>query len=281
MKIERLVVISNRLPVGRPTGRGGELELPAGGLVSSLLTALESIPSSLWIGWDGRAEPGGRLTESRARGVTLAGLGLTRSEVSGYYDGFCNQALWPLLHCLPGRLAFDAGHLETYLAVQERFADVVAPRIHRGDAVWVHDYHLLRLGDALRRRGVRARLGFFLHTPFPPDDIWAVLPRSRRFLDSLLSFDLVGFHTRRYLENYVQACRREIGADWDGERLALGRRMQRVGVYPVGIDPADFEPSPAVLRRKDRAGALGRLAASRRVVLGVDRLDYTKGLPER
>ena len=103
------------------------MELPAGGLVSSLLTALESIPSSLWIGWDGRAEPGGRLTESRARGVTLAGLGLTRSEVSGYYDGFCNQALWPLLHCLPGRLAFDAGHLETYLAVQERFADVVAP----------------------------------------------------------------------------------------------------------------------------------------------------------
>jgi len=239
------------------------------------------MPKSLWVGWDSRVDPESGLRESRVQGVTLAGLGLRRAEVEGYYNGFCNQALWPLLHCFPRRAAFDPGQLEAYLAVQERFADALAPRIRSGDAVWVHDYHLLRLGEALRRRGVQARLGFFLHTPFPPDDIWAVLPRSRRFLDSLLSFDLIGFHTLRYVENYVQACRRELGAEWDGERLAFGSHLQKVGVFPVGIEPSDFEPRKSILRRRVRSRALMRLAAGRRILLGVDRLDYTKGLVER
>lgn len=279
--MSRLVVVSNRIPVGRPTGLGSELELPAGGLVSALLGALEKRSDSVWIGWDSRAPGGARASETAARGVSLIGLALERAEVDAYYDGFCNQALWPILHCFPGRAVFDPRHVAAYLGVQERFADEVAARLRPGDAVWVHDYHLLGLGQALRARGVGAALGFFLHTPFPPDDVWTVLPRARRLLAALLDFDLVGFHTHRYLENYVQACRRELDAEWHGDRLSAGGRTQRVGVYPVGIEPADFEPSANLLRRPVRPGRLARMARGRRVVLGVDRLDYTKGLPER
>jgi trehalose 6-phosphate synthase len=280
-RVSRLIVVSNRIPVGRPTGLGGELEIPAGGLVSALLGALEKLPDSLWIGWDSRAPAGGRPSLLTVRGVGLVGLPLERAEVEAYYDGFCNQALWPLLHCFQGRLVFDPRHLEAYLAVQERFAEAVASHARPGDAVWVHDYHLLGLGQALRRRGVQAPFGFFLHTPFPPDDLWTILPRARRFLDALLDYDVVGFHTRRYLENYVQACRRELGASWQDGRLTAGARGQRVGVYPVGIEPADFEPSASLLRQSVKPGRLARMARGRQVVLGVDRLDYTKGLPER
>ncbi|KAB2955075.1 MAG: trehalose-6-phosphate synthase, partial [Thermoanaerobaculia bacterium] len=279
--VSRLVVVSNRIPVGRPSALGGELELPAGGLVSALLGALEKRSDSVWIGWDSRAPAGARPTQIAAHGVTLVGLPLERAEVEGYYDGFCNQALWPLLHCFPGRVVFEPRHVAAYFAVQERFADAVAARVRPGDAVWVHDYHLFGLARALRARGVTAPLGFFLHTPFPPDDVWSILPRARRLLGALLDYDLIGFHTRHYLENYIQACRRELGAEWRDGRLAAGEQRQRVGVYPVGIEPADFEPSASLLRRKAMPGRLAKMARGRRVVLGVDRLDYTKGLPER
>ena len=279
--MKRLIVVSNRLPLGRPVGTGGELELAAGGLVSALLDALDALPQSLWYGWDSRASERRGTIETTVRGIRLRGLPLDRATVSAYYDGFCNQALWPLLHCFPGRALFEPSHVEAYLGVQEKFADAIAPAVVPGDGLWVHDYHLLGLGESLRRRGVTARIGFFLHTPFPPDDIWAILPRSRRFLDALLAFDLAGFHTRRYLENYVQACQRELGAVWDGERLAHGDRRQRVGVYPVGISPADFEPGPLTLRRGTSQSALSRMVRGRRAILGIDRLDYTKGLLER
>jgi trehalose 6-phosphate synthase len=279
--VKQLVVVSNRIPVGRPTGTGSELELPVGGLVSALLAALEALPESLWIGWDSRAGRGARLSRTKVRGVTLIGLPLDRREVEGYYEGFCNQALWPLLHCFPGRVVCEPRHLEAYLRVQERFGDAVAPHVHAEDAVWVHDYHLFGLAAALRRRGIDARLGFFLHTPFPPDDVWAILPRSRRLLDAVLCYDVAGFHTCRSLENYVQACQRELGASWDGERLGVGARRQRVVIHPVGIDPKDFEPVERLPRRPERRSAVGRLARGRRVLLGVDRLDYTKGLIER
>ncbi|HPK65218.1 MAG TPA: trehalose-6-phosphate synthase [Thermoanaerobaculia bacterium] len=279
--MSRLVVVSNRLPIGRPKGNGSELELPAGGLVSALLAALAAVPESLWVGWDRRVPPGGNPSRHIAGTVTLVGLPLERAQVEGYYDGFCNQALWPILHYFPGRGVFDPRHLASYLAVQERFGLAVAKRLRVDDVVWIHDYHLLGLASVLRRQGVGARLGFFLHTPFPPLDLWAILPQAKRFLAALFDFDLVGFHTRSYFDNYVHACCRELGASWDGAVLRFGERRQEVGVFPVGIDVEAFAPSPEVARRALRPGRLTRMVQGRRVILGVDRLDYTKGLPER
>lgn len=278
--MSRLLVVSNRLPAARPVGTTGELEVTAGGLVPALLGALAERPGSIWIGWDSRAAAGSPPTRARAGEVDLVGVPLARADVDGYYDGFCNQALWPLLHCFLQRVVFERAHIEAYLRVQERFADEVAKLVRPGDAVWIHDYHLIGLGAALRRRGVAARIGFFLHTPFPPEEVWSVLPGARRLLADLVGCDLVGFHTRRYLESYVRACERELGARWDGQHLALGDGSQCVAVHPVGIEPDELEQASARPGR-DGSGGLARIARGRKVVLGVDRLDYTKGLVER
>jgi trehalose 6-phosphate synthase len=283
--VSRLIVASNRLPLGRPTATAGELAIPSGGLVSALLGALRELPGSEWVGWDSDAEAGGALRRVEVQGVALLGIPLARRLVEHYSDGFCNQALWPLLHCFQGRVRFEPRHLEAYVAVQERFADVLAPRLANDARLWVHDYHLLLVGEAVRRRGVAGRLGFFLHTPFPPHDLWSILPRAVDFLRALAAYDLVGFHTASYLENYAVACRRELGASWDGEWLSFPGGeppvRQRVGVFPVGIDVAAWEPDAAAIARARRPGRLARMARGRRIVLGVDRLDYTKGLIER
>ncbi|GMU65575.1 MAG: trehalose-6-phosphate synthase [Acidobacteriota bacterium] len=278
--MSRLLVVSNRLPAGRPVGTSGELEVTAGGLVPALLGALADRPGSVWIGWDSRAPAGAAPTRARSGGVELVGVSLGRAEVEGYYDGFCNQALWPLLHCFLQRVVFERAHVEAYLRVQERFADVVAKLASPGDAVWIHDYHLVGLGAALRRRGVAARIGFFLHTPFPPEDVWSVLPGARRLLADLSACDLVAFHTRRYLDNYVRACERELGARWNGEHLIQEGGSQRVAVHPVGIEPDELGQA-AGRPGREGPGGLARFARGRKVILGVDRLDYTKGLVER
>jgi trehalose 6-phosphate synthase len=281
--MKRLIVVSNRIPVGRPTGVGGELEVPAGGLVSALLGALEALPESLWIGWDSHATASQGLTRKviRGDGVPLLGLHLDPADVRDYYDGFCNQALWPLLHFFTERLRFDPAHLERYEAVQERFADSVAAEVRSGDAVWVHDYHLLLLASCLRERGVKVPLGFFLHTTFPPHNLWMILPRAGRFLTALLEFDVMGFQTENDLRNYRQACEIELGARWDDGCLCHGERRQRLGVYPVGIDPADFRPGRRPPRPTRREGELWRSIEGRSIIIGVDRLDYTKGLLQR
>lgn len=278
--MNRLLVVSNRLPAGRPVGTSGELEVTAGGLVPALLGALADRPGSVWIGWDSRAPAGAAPTRARSGGVELVGVSLGRADVEGYYDGFCNQALWPLLHCFLQRVVFERAHVEAYLRVQERFADVVAKLASPGDAVWIHDYHLVGLGAALRRRGIAARIGFFLHTPFPPEDVWSVLPGARQLLADLSACDLVAFHTRRYLDNYVRACERELGARWDGEHLSQEGGSQRVAVHPVGIEPDELGHA-AGRPGREGPGGLARFARGRKVILGVDRLDYTKGLVER
>jgi trehalose 6-phosphate synthase len=278
--MSRLVVVSNRLPLGRPTGAGGELELPAGGLVSALADALQRRPESLWVGWDSRAAPG-TISRFRARGVEFLGLALDKREIERYYAGFCNGALWPLLHSFQGRVRFDPGDLEAYRAVQRRFAELLAGELAPDDVVWVHDYHLFGVGSELRARRFPGAIGFFLHTPFPPPDLWEILPDARGLLDAMASYDLVGFHTRGWRRNYLDAVHRLAGARVEGATVELAGRRQRVGLFPVGIDPEGFAPSEAVLRRPKGASPLANLAGGRRVILGVDRLDYTKGMAER
>ena len=279
--MSRLVIVSNRLPIGRPSGAGGELEIPAGGLVSAVLSALQRRPGSLWLGWDSKAEPKpDRLTQHQASGVLLLGLGLSRAELDGYYRGFCNETLWPLLHCFQGRVHLDVNHAAFYRRVQTRFARALHSILRAGDLVWVHDYHLLLLGRELRQLGWKGKIGFFLHTPFPPYDLWRILPNPADFLRALGDYNLVGFHTASYRDNYLYSCKRELKASWSGSELRTTTGRQRVGVYPVGIEPRDFQPEHTGRRKQHRY--LSRIVGSDvQVVLGVDRLDYTKGIPER
>jgi trehalose 6-phosphate synthase len=280
--VSRLVVVSNRLPaVPAPARRAPEI--PAGGLASAVHEALRRHPESLWFGWSGRVTSGkkrGRLSRHATAGFELVGLSLTQAEHDDYYLGFCNSALWPVCHGFPGRARLDRAQEERYRAVQGRFARALAPLLREDDLVWVHDYHFLLLGRELRQLGFGGRIGFFLHVPFPPHDLWQILPEPCDMLAGLLAYDLVGFHVEGFRDHYVYSCGRELGATWDGTTLACGGHRQRVGVYPIGIDPDAFRHSAAA-RGAGRGGARLRFVRGRRLVVGVDRLDYTKGIPER
>jgi trehalose 6-phosphate synthase len=276
-------MVSNRLPALRVEGAGTS-PVPAGGLASAIFSTLHGRGEGLWLGWDGRVEPSLRVDRLRRKAqgcVTLLGLPLAQREVSDYYHGYCNAVLWPLFHCFQGRVRLSLTQEECYRQVQARFAASLRPLLRPHDRVWVHDYHLLLLGRELRRLGWRGRLGFFLHIPFPPYDLWRVLPEPRDFLRAMLEYDVVGLQTAGSLDNYLYACERLLGARRQGGLLSADDRVQRAAVYPVGIDPADFLPPRADGARRGADGPLSRVVRGRKLILGVDRLDYAKGLPEK
>ena len=279
----RIVVVSNRLPEIRSSGMVEEPDVPVGGLSSAVLGALRGRPDSIWFGWSGAVredqhEP--RPTLRSTGDVNLLGMPLTPSEVDEYYLGYCNQVLWPLFHSFPSRVKIRLRHEASYQRVQQRFAARLHRLLRPGDLVWVHDYHLLLLGRELRRLGWTGRIGFFLHIPFPPHDLLQVLPDPRDMLEAILHYDLVGFHVRGFLDNYLYSCMRELNGRWDGKLLHAGKRRQQVGAFPVGIDPQRFLPA-ATLGGAGPRRVLARFLRRRHLILGVDRLDYTKGIPER
>ena len=282
--MRRLVVVSNRLPQLQSSWPEAERTTPVGGLASALRSALTRSQGSLWVGSTTAAAPPAarsRTVKTALEGVQLVGIPLTQRENAQYYRGFCNEALWPLFHGFLGRVRLDRDDEECYREVNERFAHELMPLLRPADLVWVHDYHLLCLGRELRRLGWTGALGLFLHIPFPPHDLWEVLPRPRDFVRAMLEYDVVGFQTRGFLENYVQCCRRELDARWDGSRIAAADRVQRAGAYPIGMEPAAFEPPAGPVRPSGERGELSKVVRGRRLILGVDRLDYTKGIPER
>jgi trehalose 6-phosphate synthase len=283
--VSRLVVVSNRLP-SLPASRGAPFgsETTAGGLAAAILAALRSRPGSSWIGWNGRSPAvvrPGALTRTERSGVELVTLGLSHAEFESYYLGFCNQTLWPVLHCFQGRLRTRLRDEAAYEAAQGRFADAVQAVVRAGDLLWVHDYHLFLLGQELRRRGWRGRIGFFLHTPFPPLEMWEVLPHPRAMLEGLLAYDVVGFHVPGFLDNYVYCAQRLLGARSEGGLLYHSGRVQKAAVYPVGIDPKEWIPRARPVDTRPDERRLFRGRGDRRLILGVDRLDYTKGILER
>jgi trehalose 6-phosphate synthase len=273
----RLIVISNRLPEVASRAKLEERRnASVGGLVSALRPALEAAPGSMWFGWSGRAvdrASGGRVRQHRSRigPVTMIGFDLAEEDVDLHYNGFCNGALWPLLHCIPSRVSIDPADHDAYRRVNRRFARAIGRRLAPGDRVWVHDYHLIPLGAELRRAGFAGRIGFFLHVPFPPHDLLAILPAAGELLADMAAYDVVGFHTRRYVQNYREAVEIELGSPAE----------QAVGAYPIGIDPRPYAEWALEPAARERARDLREAVRGRRIILGVDRLDYTKGIAER
>lgn len=273
--MSRLVVVSNRVALPK--------EVRAGGLASAMQAALAE-RGGLWFGWSGRRVDDGerRLERSDAGRVDYALLDLTREEYARYYLGFANRTLWPLLHFRSSLFDYDREDFAGYRHVNRLFAERLAPLLRPGDRVWVHDYHLIPLGAELRALGVDARIGFFLHIPLPPRELLAALPHHEHVFSTLAAYDLVGVQTAPDLDALVEYFRAEHAADVDGDALRLpdGRRF-RAGAFPIGIDTERVA--------RDAAHAVGgsatkRLVTSleqRRLLIGVDRLDYSKGLPQR
>ncbi len=279
----RLLAISNRLPHLRERAEPSDKRnRNVGGLVSALEPVLAE-RHGLWLGWSGKSTPTAQASAVRTDAETspsLAWIDLPEAWQGKYYNGLCNRGLWPLFHSFPGRVRFADDEWEAYVQANEAFAAAAGELVDPDAAIWAHDYHVLLVATALRRRGHRGPLGLFLHIPFPGADLFEMLPWAGQILDGLLDFDLVGFHTPGFAANFRECVSRFTpGQVGDDVVLHRGRRT-RVQVFPIGIMPEGFQEPAEPATAADVAALVSSLGATR-LVLGVDRLDYTKGIPER
>jgi len=235
--MSRLIVISNR--VTPQTGQAGA----QGGLWVALGAALRQY-RGIWFGWSGGKIDRftGRIDLQRHEGVTTATIDLEEQDIDEYYNGYANRTLWPLFHYRIDLAEFDRSFGSGYERVNHRFAETVAPLIEPDDLVWVHDYHLIPLGAQLRQLGVKNRIGFFLHIPWPPARLLVSLPFHERLVRSMLAYDLIGFQTEEWLESFRHYVERELGAVMDKDGIVhLEGREVRAAVFPIGIDHEEFE----------------------------------------
>jgi trehalose 6-phosphate synthase len=284
--LARLVVVSNRVSV--PSGDGAKR---AGGLEVALRPALHR-NGGIWLGWSGKVAPADRLeTRSvRHKNVEYVVTDLSKDDFEEYYNGFANRVLWPILHYRLDLAEFARRDLSGYFRVNDHFATELEKIIGDDDLIWVHDYHLIPIADALRRRGHANRIGFFLHIPFPPPEVLTSLPKHEQLIPLLLQYDVIGFQTQGDAGNFVRylmsECNqlREMGLfETAGHRitLSLNGRQTQIDSFPVGIEPQGFQ---RLARRNVRSPLVKNLVASlggRELVIGVDRLDYSKGLIQR
>jgi trehalose 6-phosphate synthase len=274
-KTRRLVVVSNRV-----ADFGAKFQ--TGGLAVALGDALKA-SQGVWFGWSGDVTDDALRTPPKVEsisGLTVATIDLTPQEAEGYYYGYANRCLWPSLHYRLDLAQCNEEHNETYFNVSARFADALMPLVESDDLIWVHDYHLIPLAEELRGRGCTSRIGFFLHTPFPSPEIFAAIPGQKRLGNALMVYDVVGFQTCSDRDNF----RRYVAASLDGEplhgdRMAAQGETTTASVFPIGIDATAFRKLAEA--ESSKGPILPDLGEGMKTIIGVDRLDYTKGLPER
>lgn len=273
--MSRTIIVSNRVPV--PQNGAAQ----AGGLAVVLRDLLEK-RGGLWFGWSGEISDSTQTSIVGRGRVKYATVDLTQGEHDGYYNGFSNGVLWPLLHMMPDLVTYRREDAEMYDAVNARLADALVKLIKSDDVIWIQDYHLFSLAAELRARGVVNAIGFFLHIPFPPADMVMLAPGVDHLIHNLLSADLIGFQTRNDADNFTAAASRETDARVLGQGLLrIGARVVRVGVFPVEIEPQQFAQTAARAANSEGSALLHHSLQGRHLILGVDRLDPSKGLPQR
>jgi trehalose 6-phosphate synthase len=275
--VSRVVAVSNRVADPRQSG-------DTGGLAVGVLAALER-GGGVWFGWSGElTEDDAHIVKVYSRhGVTYATMDLSRARYEEYYNGFCNNTLWPLFHYRLGFFEYHRSQFDAYLTVNELFAHELKPLLEPDDIAWVHDFHLIPLGAELRRAGQAQRLGFFLHTPLPPFEVLRALPVYEQLLELLCAYDVVGFQTERDLSAFREALAQPpISAEvLDDGSLRHRGHIVHPGVFPIGVDVESCARlAVANLRARQLEGIRASLRG-RQLLIGVDRLDYSKGLPKR
>ena len=280
MRGRRIINVSNRLPVKI----GESMEKSTGGLVSAL-EGLAVQTEFLWVGWAGqvveRLADRRRITRELREKYRFYTIFLSREEVEGYYDGFANSSLWPLVHYMAVYTHYDERWYPIYVQVNERFARTVAEIARDGDIVWIHDYHLMLLPSLLRERCPKLKIGYFLHTPFPSSEVFRCHPRRKELLKGLLGADLIGFHTFGYLRHFRSSVLRLLGIESEMDRIQHRGRVTRIGVYPIGINWKNFETTLRSSRYRRHFREYKKSYQNKRMVLSVERLDYTKGIPRK
>jgi trehalose 6-phosphate synthase/phosphatase len=283
--MQRLLIVSNRLPVTvKADPNGAEVVASTGGLATGL-GGPHARSGGLWIGWPGdlsgvpaSARPA--IEEELAARRTVP-VHLTPEEVKRYYNGFSNGVIWPLFHYLVDRVPLEGKDWDAYRAVNEKFAAVVAEHYRPGDVIWVHDYQLMLVPALLRRMIPAAQIGFFLHIPFPSSELFRTLPWRDAILDGLLGADLVGFHAFSYARNFSTSLIQVRGLEPRDASVTVEGREVHFGVFPMGIDVASFQALAAEPSVREEASAIRSEARGQQLLLGIDRLDYTKGIPQR
>jgi trehalose 6-phosphate synthase len=275
--MSRLVVVSNRVAYL-------EKKNQSGGLAVALGDALRDT-GGIWFGWDGTVveedEPRPANVSQQGK-VTIATVPLTKRDYEEYYVGFANQVLWPVCHYRLDLVKFETAYFDGYRRVNARLADALAPLLRPDDIIWVHDYHLISLGSELRSRGVTQRIGFFLHIPFPPPGVLLAVPVHQWLIKSLFAYDVIGFQTNIDVLNFQRVVAENIGGKVlsDGRVMAFGRTVI-ARAFPIGIDVDSFVAMAHTSAAEEAIERLNRRHLARSHIVGVDRLDYTKGLPER
>lgn len=278
--MSRVVVVSNRVAVPDPKAKQAA---NIGGL-SVALQAMLRETGGLWFGWSGQVagkKPRG-VKSTEVDGVTYATLDLVKEDHDAYYNGFANRTLWPLFHYRSDLTSHDRRNFEGYLRVNANFAKHLFNLLLPSDSVWVHDYHLIPLGQLLRSEGCTQRLGFFLHTPFPPPQLLLTIPRHETLVRSLLAYDVVGFQTETDLRAFKDYIRHEAyGEVTPHGQVRAYQQSARLGVFPIGIDPAAISAMTQSAAGKRQFRRMKKSLNDYSLIVGVDRLDYSKGQHER
>lgn len=278
MPKSRLVVVSNRV-----TAVSEKKAAQAGGLAVGVMAALKNT-GGLWFGWSGEltSAPSGNLKKVKVGRVEFGLVDLNEQDFAGYYAGFANRTIWPLFHYRLDLASFQHEWYHTYRSVNECFARILLNEVTDDDLIWVHDYHLMPLATELRRLGCKARIGFFLHIPFPPVEIFTTLPWHRQIAGDLAAFDVVGLQTGTDLRHFTNYVELEINGVALRDRKLRAMDREFIGdVYPIGIDSTDFLAKTQSREAVREANRLAKVLLGRKLIMGVDRLDYTKGIPER
>jgi len=282
----RLLIVSNRMPIN-VAKRDGVLRFQpsVGGVATGLSSFYKSYPS-LWIGWPGITLEKIRMNEIEEIGKKLMDencypVFLSQHDAENYYYGFCNKTIWPLFHHFPLFTSYSKSYWETYKRVNRTFCDAVVKVAEPQDMIWVHDYQLMLLPGLIRERLPHACIGFFLHIPFPSFEVFRLLPWRKEIIEGFLGADLMGFHTYDYVLYFLDSVHRLLGYEHAFGQINVGNRVTKVDVFPMGIDYKRFASAvhePEIQRGVER---IRRKIGDRKIILSIDRLDYTKGIAQR
>ena len=285
--MKKLIIASNRLPTTVRRDNGKLVFEPSVGGVATGLSSLDTDWEKCWIGWPGidlEDCSGDQVSSAqrRLRKENFYPVGLSAREVEDYYHGFCNEVVWPIFHYFVQYATYKKKFWDSYIEVNGKFARAILDVARAGDRIWIHDYHLMLVPDMVKKELPDSSVGFFLHIPFPSSEIFRLIPWCREIIEGLAGADLIGFHTFDYVRHFAESVRRILGHEHSLGSFIIGEREIRTDTFPMGIDYRKFSAAAknsAVRRRKNEFRDL--LGAGRKIILSIDRLDYSKGIPER
>ena len=282
--MSRLIIVSNRLPVTIDKQAGALIYHPSAGGLATGLNSLDDSTNKLWVGWPGREVRD--LFEQRAirrdlESQHLYPVFLSKQEIKLYYEGFSNKTIWPHFHYFIQHTTYDEEYWEAYKKANQHFADEVLAIVQEGDRVWVHDYQLMLLPALIREKHPNISIGFFLHIPFPSYELFRMLPYREALLKGVLGADQLGFHTYDYMRHFLSAVYRIVGYEHQFGRITVNNRPVNIDVFPMGIDYNKYAFPEVKSSQEDDSLKIKALAKKQKLIISIDRLDYTKGIIQR